>query len=159
MVTCFLVPNRRTNLDAVIGIHSKEPHRRAADGRQSDNDHSANFEVRRPPLSPWIEEGDDPSRLWIDCGEIGSLVEIASGTSESEVSKHVIATVLAGLHVLDLKSCNRGSDLRKPAVLAPIAGSAPHPASQRVVHRPFACVLRSERAFDCSTVTKSIAET
>jgi hypothetical protein len=47
-----------------------------------------------PRLPPGVEQGNDLSRLGIDPGDVGALLEIATGTCESKVLIRVVLDVV-----------------------------------------------------------------
>src|SRR5262249_5673138 len=63
-----------------------------------------------------------------------------------------------GSNVLDLKPRDWGGILRQMAILAAVPRAPPHSTLRRRVHQRFALLFRTDRAFVCNTVIKSIAE-
>ncbi len=88
----------------------------------------------RPCLFPWMEKSDDLFRRGVDAGEIWPFVEVAVVASQSEILQLIIASMLAGDDMLDVKNKERIRILMNPTVFAAIPRTLSHKIPRQRVH-------------------------
>lgn len=83
----------------------------------------AHGEVISPCVVPGMKQGHDKIGPWIYRSDIGTLLQVASDATQTQVIFIICSMVLAGNDVVDLMRQNRGL-LGEVAVLACAVGAA-----------------------------------
>lgn len=138
-------------------VDGQYPNRGPSDRRLAPQNGSIPGEVRRPLVTPRVEQSDDLSTFGIDSSDIGAFVRVASGTSQAEIAPNGLAAVLSCDDVIDGKAETIGG-LWQAAVFADVAGTFTHPVVKVVVHERQEARPRrrsDRRAFDCNTASRS----
>ena len=86
-----------------------------------------------------MEKWDYTSRFWIDARKIRSLVQIAPITGQREIGGIVVAAMLSGNNMLDVKGRQRHRCLRQATVFAFLTGPATNEFSNGCVHQVAVC--------------------
>jgi hypothetical protein len=81
-----------------------------------------------------MEKRDNTSRFRIDSREVGALVQIAPIAGQRKIRWIIVAAMLPGDNVLDVKGRRRHRRLRKMTVLASLTGPVMNQLSNGRVH-------------------------
>ena len=110
-----------------------------------------------PNVRPWVEKPDQFLRLWINTGEVGTLLTVAEMAGKGQILRLLRATVLPGKNVFDVERPAWLITLVHFAVLAAVSCPCLHKFPGLGVHYGLRESTRRERAFNCISATKSIS--
>jgi hypothetical protein len=105
-----------------------------------------------PPVLPRVVETGQLPGYRVKSGEVGALVAVAMGASESQVRGLVTPLVLFGDDVIDLVAESQGR-LRDSAVFTPISCPPPDSPCEIFRHEDWFDLLSDSRAFDRRTAS------
>jgi len=144
-------------LQSTRRIHFKQPRRRPANRRDSDDCGAFQLKMVVPSVLPWMVESSHCSVVWINAGHVRSLEKIAAVASQRQIRQGVVNAVLARHDVLHMEA-NVHRALRQQAILAAVFRSAMNGSTCRRVHR-YSRRTRAARAFALMMPTRSMAST
>jgi hypothetical protein len=99
------VLEQRSQSQTAFLVHIEYTDSRSANGSKTDNRNVGQTKMLFPGVLTRVEKRSDLSGFGIYTCEIRTLVRVASVASQREVCGIVIAAMLAGNDVLDLKRC------------------------------------------------------
>lgn len=82
-----------------------------------------------------MKERYEFAAVWIEAGDIRSLVQVAESARQSQITGFGRTTMLARDDVFDMKANKPRGGLWQPAILANIAGAATDKGSKRGLHQ------------------------
>ncbi len=124
-----------TQPNTAFFVHVEDENCGAAHGSQADYHNVGNLEMLFPRVLTWVEELGDFACFGINSREINAFVRVASVAGQGQVSRLIIATVLARNDVLDVERRKRQVLLPEQIIFAAIAGSATDKRADRGVHQ------------------------
>jgi len=151
-------PKGDSKLDAPRSIHLEQPYSRASGLGQSNQLVICLTEVPVPMISTGVKEANYILRVRINRGEVGALVAIASIARQGEIFRIVVAAMLNGKDVFDVKKNVRNRVLRHATILAPVSGALAHHCTDKRGHG-CARLVRVSRALAFRIPRRSIAST
>lgn len=140
-------------------VHVEDENCGATYGSQANNHNVGNMEVLFSGVVTWVEKLGDFVRFGINSREFDAFVRVASVAGQGQVSRLIIATVLARNDVLDVERGKRQALLVEQTIFAAVAGSATDKSADRGVHQLCGRLARRTRAFACKIPIISIAST
>ena len=84
-------------------IHGKDGNCCSADLGQAEDPVATHFEMILPSVLARIKKPYDPTRRWVDSGEVRTLMPIAKRTGKREVFHGIILAMLSRNDVLYMK--------------------------------------------------------
>lgn len=113
-----------SHLDTFHILHLQQSYCGASNRRASHQDPSIEFEMFCPDIGARVKEAHYRERFGVKRGEIWPLVTISIRASKRQVVDRIVAEMLLGEDMLNVKCQILGSSLRQTAILTTVSGAA-----------------------------------